>query len=246
MATASEILALAKKEIGIKESPAGSNDVKYNTEYYGRRVSGGDWAWCAVFVWWLFRQAGASDLYYDGGRTAYVPTLLDWAKRKGLVVDTPRPGDLICFDFKNNNRAGHIGVCESWDGQYITTIDGNTGTGNEANGGCVMRRRRAKKYIFAIIRPEYDGNHDEVHEENDDMDISKLTDEDISALANRIDQIRGKQKPSNWSSKARKWAEDNGVVSGDGTGNMNYKKACSREELVQILYNLVTTLRNIM
>ena len=245
MATASEILALAKKEIGVKESPAGSNDVKYNTEYYGRRVSGGDWAWCAVFVWWLFQQADASNLYYDGDKTAYVPTLVTWAKKKGLVVDTPKPGDLVCFDFKNNNRAGHVGVCESWDGQYVTTIDGNTGTGNEANGGCVMRRRRHKKYIFAIIRPKYDMERVEA-QEDDDMDISKLTDEDISALADRIDRLRGKQKPSNWSSKARKWAEDNGIVIGDGTGNSNYKKACSREELVQILYNFTAALKNII
>ena len=48
-----------------------------------------------------------------------------------------------------------MGLCESYDGVYITTIDGNTGTGNEANGGAVMRRRRHKRYIVGAYRPAY-------------------------------------------------------------------------------------------
>lgn len=156
MASANYILELARKELGTKESPAGSNNVKYNQSYYGRSVSGDGYPWCAVFLWWLFQQAGAAELYYDGGKTAYVPTLIGWANGKGLLADTPQPGDLICFDFNANQKADHIGICESWDGQYVTTIDGNTGTTNEANGGCVMRRRRHKKYILAVIRPRYE------------------------------------------------------------------------------------------
>ena len=38
MATANEILAVARKELGVKESPANSNNVKYNTAYYGQEV----------------------------------------------------------------------------------------------------------------------------------------------------------------------------------------------------------------
>ena len=161
--SANHILELARKELGTKESPAGSNNVKYNQIYYGRPVSGDRYAWCAAFIWWLFQQAGAPVLYFDGGKTAYVPTLIGWANGKGLLVDKPQPGDLICFDFNANQKADHIGICEGWDGQYVTTIDGNTGTTNEANGGCVMRRRRHKKYILAVIRPNY------ANEEDDDM-----------------------------------------------------------------------------
>ena len=38
--TAERILSAARAEIGVKESPANSNRVKYNTAYYGRAVSG--------------------------------------------------------------------------------------------------------------------------------------------------------------------------------------------------------------
>ena len=57
---------------GLENPPANSDNVKYNTVYYGREVSG-KYPWCAVFVWWVFREAGAPELYYGGGETAYCP-----------------------------------------------------------------------------------------------------------------------------------------------------------------------------
>lgn len=164
MSTASDVLALARAELETKEYPPGSNNVKYNTEYYGREVSGPQFPWCAVFIWWLFREAGISGLYYGGQKTAYVPALMSWAKKSGLLVDTLWPGDLVCFDFNANGVADHIGICESFDGTYVTTIDGNTGTTSESNGGCVMRRRRHKKYIVGVIRPAYESEEKQLTE----------------------------------------------------------------------------------
>lgn len=152
--TAEKILALARGELGVKESPAGSNNVKYNTAYYGREVKGSGYPWCCTFVWWLFKQAGASVLFYAGGKTAYCPNLKEYHKSEWVRGDY-RLGDIIFFDFNGNGTPDHVGVCESWDGTYITTIDGNTGTGNEANGGAVMRRTRHKKYICGAYRPAY-------------------------------------------------------------------------------------------
>ena len=150
--TAEKILALARGELGVKEYPAGSNKVKYNTEY-----GGGPKAWCCVFVWWLFRQAGAAKLFFNSAKTAYAPTLLAHHKKQGQAVSGDYlPGDIIFFDFNGNGTPDHVGVCESWDGTNITTIDGNTGEGNEANGGAVMRRTRHKKYIVGAYRPAYE------------------------------------------------------------------------------------------
>ena len=154
MATAENLLALARAELGTVEYPANSNRVKYNTAYYGREVSGSSYAWCAVFLWWLFREAGASELYYGGGKTAYCPTLLSF--HRGQWVTDYRPGDIIFFNFSGKSNARHVGICESYDGTYITTIDGNTGTGDEANGGAVMRRNRHRRYIVGAYRPAYE------------------------------------------------------------------------------------------
>lgn len=229
-ATASDILDIARGELETKEYPPGSNNVKYNTDYYGREVSGSGFAWCAVFVWWVFRQAGVSGLYGGGQKFAYVPALLSWAKKDGLIVDTPQPGDLVCFDFNANGVADHIGICESFDGKYVTTIDGNTGTTNDANGGAVLRRRRDKKYIVGVIRPDYE-------KEGKIMDFINLTDQQVQDLIARMNAVMSKQEPSAWSEQARQWAEENGIIAGDEKGNKQYKKPCTREELVQILYN---------
>ena len=154
--TAEKILAIARGEIGNKESPANSNRVKYNTAYYGKEVSGSNYAWCAAFVWWVFWKAGASALFYGGKKTAYCPTLKNYHKGQAVKGDY-RPGDVIFFNFNGGSNAAHVGICESWDGSYITTIDGNTAPTNEANGGAVMRRRRAKRYIVGAYRPDYQG-----------------------------------------------------------------------------------------
>lgn len=163
MASASQILTLAKKEIGTKESPSNSNNIKYNTAYYGKAVSGSQYSWCAVFCWWIFRVAKISDLFCGGDKIAYCPSIYDWYKKKGQTVSgNYKPGDLIFFDFDANGIANHIGICESFDGTYITTIDGNTGTDNESNGGAVMRRKRHKKYICGAARPAYNGKEDDM------------------------------------------------------------------------------------
>ena len=50
------ILAIAEGEVGIKEYPPNTNNVKYNTWFYGQVVSGSAYPWCAVFISWLFNQ----------------------------------------------------------------------------------------------------------------------------------------------------------------------------------------------
>ena len=154
--TAEQLLALARRQIGVKESPANSNTVLYNTAYYGKKVAGANYPWCCTFVWWLFYTSGESSLFYGGKKTAYCPTLLDYHKKKGQFVSGDyQPGDIIFFNFSGKKTAAHVGVCESFNGVSITTIDGNTGTGNEADGGAVMRRIRNKKYIVGAYRPAY-------------------------------------------------------------------------------------------
>ena len=149
---AESVLALARGELGVTESPRGSNKVKY-VDAYG----GGPKAWCCVFLWWLFDRAGAAGLFYGGQKTAYCPTLLAWYKRQGqLVTDKAQAGDIVFFDFNGNGVPDHVGLCEGWDGDRIVTIDGNTGEGNEANGGAVMRRIRSKSTICGAYRPAYD------------------------------------------------------------------------------------------
>lgn len=159
MAKASEIMKLAKSYVGTKESPAYSNNVIFNTHYYGHEVSGGNYAWCVVFVWDIFRMAGASNLFCDGKKTAWVDTVRDWAKSKELVVskDQGRHGDLALFDWNHNGSGDHIGFIDAKnaDGSY-QTCEGNTSVDNNSNGGEVQIRTRYPSEIMMIIRPQYE------------------------------------------------------------------------------------------
>ena len=216
MPTANDILEIARSQIGTKESPAKSDNVKYNTAYYGREVSDGKHPWCAVFVWWVFREAGAPELYYGGGETAYCPTLMSFHKKQ--KVTDYRPGDIVFFNFSGRSSAGHVGICESWDGTYITTIDGNTGSASEDNGGAVLRRRRHKKFIVGAYRPEY--------QEDDDM-----TQDQFNTFMENYLKAKAKEPASDWAKPFIDTAIDVGAMTDVGGTIERPKSWMTREEL---------------
>lgn len=159
MPTANDIIKIAIAEIGTKENPPNSNNVKYNTDYYGRTVVGSAYPWCCVFVWWIFKECGASNLFYDGKKTAYCPTVETYYKKqKQWYTSNPKVGDLVLFDFSGSGKAEHIGILEkiNADGTY-QCIEGNTSSASDDNGGCVMRRIRKKSQIRGFARPNYGG-----------------------------------------------------------------------------------------
>lgn len=153
---ASTILDIAKKELGTEEKPANSNKVKYNTWYYGKAVGGSSYPWCAVFISWLYNQAGAISLI--GGKKSYCPDFENYFRKQNRWHKNTegKAGDLCLMDF-GKGRASHIGIVEkkNTDGTY-TVIEGNTSTSSNDNGGKVMRRIRAKTVIRGFARPKYD------------------------------------------------------------------------------------------
>ena len=159
MATVSELLELARRQIGVKECPPNSNNVRYNTWYYGREVSGGAYPWCMVFVQWVFDQAGAKLPV----RTASCGALMRAAQSAGCwVTGDYRPGDVVIYDFPGGAATDHCGIVESVDGTYISAIEGNTSSASDADGGAVERRARKFSQIVGAVRPSYDKEVDEV------------------------------------------------------------------------------------
>ena len=78
----------------------------------------------------------------------------NWHKNADL-----QPGDIVIFDFPGNaSKAEHVGIVEELcdDSAYVMTIEGNTSTGNDSNGGMVMRRKRNRSLIAGAFRPAYD------------------------------------------------------------------------------------------
>jgi len=158
MATANDVISLAASYIGTHEEPPGSNNVIFNTDYYGGEVHDPSLAWCCAFVWDIFRMANASNLFYQGGKTAWCPAVAAWATQAGLIVpyDQARYGDLVLFDWDHDGVADHIGfVVGLNDDGSMETIEGNTSDSDHSNGGYVLGRRRYPENVLMIVRITY-------------------------------------------------------------------------------------------
>lgn len=151
-----KLIALAEKQIGVHESPIGSKNVKYNTAYYGGKVNNPALAWCVVFLWWLFRETGQSNLFYGGKKTASCATLYGYYKSKGQVKKTPKVGDIVFYDWNNNKSPDHVGLVVGVKSNGdIIAIEGNTSASNQSNGGYVQKKTRPKKYCMGFASPKY-------------------------------------------------------------------------------------------
>ena len=116
-----------------------------------------------------------------------------------------QPGDIIFYNFHGKAAAEHVGICESAGGSSIVTIEGNTGVGNDANGGAVMRRTRSLGQIVGAYRPKY---------EEDDMDVEKLTEAQLVRLAERMQDALGKRPVSGTLAPELQEAVDAGITDG--------------------------------
>ena len=152
MPKAEDIVKKALGEVGITELPPDSNNVKYNTAFYGKAVSGSNYPWCCAFVWWVFSQFSPCLVK----KTATCTTLGEWFKANGKWFSSPQVGDVVFFKFKTNNRwTNHVGIVTGIKGSAIETIEGNTSLSNQDNGGAVMQRTRTSN-IVGYGRPAYE------------------------------------------------------------------------------------------
>ena len=152
--TRSTVLQIAAWQLGMAEVPSGSNRVKYNNDFYGRTVYGASYPWCMAFVWWVFREAGFN-LFKTASCSAFV-TQYKRVSPKQIVTGGYQPGDIVFFDFSGKrSKTEHVGIVEKASGNCVVTIEGNTGSGNDANGGSVMRRNRDVGLITCAVRPNY-------------------------------------------------------------------------------------------
>ena len=208
------VMDMAVGFLGIKESPAGSNNCVFNTHYYGKEVSGSGYAWCVVFLWDVFRLANASECFFRGKKTAYVPALQTWAKQDGLQVpaESARYGDIVIFDWDHDGRGDHVGLLEERDrdGNFVC-IEGNTSLGNDSNGGAVMRRLRTEDQILMVIRPPYPEEPAASPEQIRELIRSELEKRVYPTLADI---------PA-WGRPAVQRMLDTGALQGEGSGKLN-------------------------
>lgn len=147
MATAARLLDIARAELGAKESPAGSNKVKYSA-WYG--LTG---PWCVMFVMWCCHYAGVELPIL----TASCSALRAAAQSAGMWVTSEyQPGDIVIYDWGKDGVPDHCGIVETAGGASVVAIEGNTAISNDSNGGEVMRRTRTTSQIIGAVRPKFE------------------------------------------------------------------------------------------
>jgi hypothetical protein len=128
-----DIVAKAASQVGVAESPLGSNS--------GPRVdiytAGHAEPWCADFVSWVYKETGhrLSGGASGGWRIPAVINLAQWFKDHGVwhtraaTSDVPQPGDMVHFNWnscKSCSENNHAGLVEKVVGSTLYTIEGNS------------------------------------------------------------------------------------------------------------------------
>lgn len=147
----SKILEVAKAELGECEQPPNSNKNKYG-KWYGFN----GYAWCAMYVSWVYDQAGHPLGHIEDakGYRSCQGGYRYW-KGKGRLTTDPLPGDIVLFDWNGDGHADHTGIFEKWvvPGVSFMAYEGNTAFGNDSNGGMVMSRQRNAASVRAFVNP---------------------------------------------------------------------------------------------
>jgi len=181
MGKSKEILAIATREIGYHEGAGKHN--KYG-EWFGMDYV----AWCMEFVQWVYAQAEIPLPY----KTPSCGELLRWyrANQPECISETPVEGCIVIFDFPNTQYStDHTGIFVKKTDMKITTIDGNTTGGNDSNGGWVQQRTRSLSYA----NPTYI-----IPKGLDDMDVSKLSNEDCYEILLKANEYAASLATPQW------------------------------------------------
>ena len=151
MTDAEKLLEVAYAFVGTAEDPPGSNNVVFNTDYYGHEVSGAAYPWCMAFVWDTFRIAKLGKYFYSGCRTASCTTLMKWAVNNGFMVYKDyRMGDVFLYDYDGvKSDSEHTGIFTGKieDGRYVAI------EGNYADKVAVVKRKAPE--IIGAFRPQF-------------------------------------------------------------------------------------------
>jgi hypothetical protein len=152
-ATPEAIASIYTAEIGVREK-TGNNDGTRVEEYLkAANRKKGD-AWCAAFVTWTFKQAGA-DAVVSGWSPDWFPAKNTIYVRGNQNNQTPHQADVFGIYFQDKGRIAHVGFVDRWESgssSYAVTVEGNTNDSGSNEGDGVYRKRRLKSQLYKVSR----------------------------------------------------------------------------------------------
>lgn len=230
MPTVNDVLRIAKKEVGVKESPPNSNRVKYNTWYYGSPVVGIAYPWCVTFVQWVYWKAKVSLPIKTASCGQLMRAAVD---QKMIVYKGFRPGDIVLYNWEGKTAPTHCGIYfEPITKSEFRAIEGNTSLTSNDNGGSVMIRTRKVKNVVAAVRPRF-------YEDVSDMTVSEFiktaTDKECYELLKKAMRHMYTLPEPNWSKKNGAWEK---LCQLNIFSNENPEGLVKRDELATVIMRL--------
>jgi len=139
------VVDTAMQEVGMTETPAGSNQGDRIETYMASVGLSDGYPWCAGFVRWAMNLAGAErPTVRSAAATDYIT---DQSIRATDVIRGSKsvpPGALAIWR-RGDTWRGHIGLVRRWDQQCGRTVEGNTSPGRsgpQRDGDGVWPRKR--------------------------------------------------------------------------------------------------------
>lgn len=127
------VIAEARSHLGYREKPG---NVTLFGDWYGLQGQ----PWCAMFVSFVAKKAGAASII---PRHAFTPAGAKWFKDRGRWHTKPKAGALAYFYNASLGRIAHVGIVEKVfpDGSFYS-LEGNTNAAGSREGTMVRRQRR--------------------------------------------------------------------------------------------------------
>lgn len=134
------LVEVAARELGVRERTGQNDGLRVEAYLATVNLKKGQ-PWCAAFVSWVYKQAG-----YSRPRTAWSPALFPSSR----LARSALPGNLLAVYFPKLKRIAHVGIILKMDGEWCSSIEGNTNNQGSREGDGVYRKRRHVKTIYRI------------------------------------------------------------------------------------------------
>jgi hypothetical protein len=128
----SRIVAIANREQGNGEKPAGSDCNFYTTALHTGSTAGCSVAnytraedWCADFAKWVWMQAGADVANLNAAAISFQSSRGGW--HSGAALSGLQVGDVVGWNFGGSTGDDHVSVVVAINGNTISAMDGNWG-----------------------------------------------------------------------------------------------------------------------
>lgn len=211
------LVKVALDELGAEN---GEKYVRWYNAAMGSKLNLGA-AWCAIFVSWCARQAGVSTQKIPN--FAGCTTGRRWFQKLGFWRERgsyqPQRGDLILFDWDGDpTLAEHVGIVTGRDTNKVYTVEGNSAK--------TVRQKQyalASKVILGYVQWKEEENL--TKEETQALiqtavnTLEKKLTERLEAEKKRV-YHRAEEVPD-WSREALTELMREGIVKGDGSGDLN-------------------------